>query len=64
MKKSYIKPEITAIDVRVVNMLAASDRKIYEETATSSGPKGIVGDDNGDTYSRETIKSPGVWEEW
>ena len=65
MKKTYIKPSTTAIDVRVTNMLAASgNRKINETPAQSMGSSGINGDGNGDVYSREVIQTTNAWEEW
>ena len=65
MKKTYIKPETTAIDVRVTNMLlAGSDREIYDTPAESYGDSGAAGDGNGDVYSREVVRSRGAWEEW
>ena len=65
MKKTYIKPETTAIDVRVTNMLAASgNREINDTPAESYGDSGAAGDGNGDVYSREVVRSHGAWEEW
>lgn len=62
MKKTYIKPENTVLALNIERMICLSKNDDTEAVTNSTLRNGYG--NGGDSYSRETVKSPDAWEEW
>ena len=62
MKKSYIEPKLTIINLKLEGLMCISgfDEEAQKYT-DQTRPAEMAG---GDTFGREVIRSRGAWEEW
>lgn len=61
MKKKYIKPETTAVCIKIENMIATSPTDL--KVNNTANPEEFI-QNSGDFDSREVIQSSDAWEEW
>jgi hypothetical protein len=70
MKKTYIKPETLAVELRSLESLLSMSSKDLTGTSYSSNSiselptdiKDLISQEGGD--AREVIQAPDAWEEW
>lgn len=62
MKKTYIEPKLTIVNLKLEGLMCISGFEDPAQTYTQeTRPEQMNG---GDTYSREVIKTQDAWEEW
>ena len=60
MKKTYIEPKITVVELNLEIMIAGS----ADQQQNFSDTPAVINAGNVDMDAREVIKSQDVWEEW